>query len=317
MFDQLVNPVLTYGCQVWGPDVCHDALSLKDVINRTKVVQEGVHIDFLRRVGGLPSSSPLWILFKEFDRTPLHFQWLALCARFWSKATASLDITKHTADNELLRAAMQDNIKLAMAGVECWVSKLMKCMVQIHVISQEALDSCTTIKHFLELPITESTVKSELKHLWVSMCGQIFGDSIDPRLITDDTPVTNIRYRAWVDSPAQPQHLTAFLPTHIKHEIIRLRCTSFPLAIQMGRRQREKVPRSNKFCKACLMEDARTCVEDDKHFLLECPVYESIRMKYKNVFNEDSTTTSVLNCPDQNLFGRVLHEMLLHRSTFI
>ena len=59
------------------------------------------------------------------------------------------------------------------------------------------------------------------------------------------------------------------------------------------------------------------CVEDDKHFLLECPVYESIRMKYKNVFNEDSTTTSVLNCPDQNLFGRVLHEMLLHRSTFI
>jgi hypothetical protein len=70
-------------------------------------------------------------------------------ARFWSKATASLDITKHTADNELLRVAMQDNIKLAMADVDCWVSKFMKCMVQIHVISQEALDLCTTIKHFL------------------------------------------------------------------------------------------------------------------------------------------------------------------------
>ncbi len=77
------------------------------------------------------------------------------------------------------------------------------------------------------------------------------------------------------------------------------------------------VPRSERFCKACFMKDVRACVEDDKHFLLECPVYESIRMKYKNVFNEDSTTTSVLNCPDQNLFGRVLHEMLLHRSTFI
>jgi hypothetical protein len=88
----------------------------------------------------------------------------------------------------------------------------MKCMVQIHVISQEALDSCTTIKHFLELPISESTVKLELNHRWVSMCGQIFGDSIDPRLITDDAPVTNIRYRAWVDSPAQPQHLTFFYP---------------------------------------------------------------------------------------------------------
>jgi hypothetical protein len=317
MFDQLVNPVLSYGCQVWGPDVCHNALSLKDIINRSKVVQEGVHIDFLRRVGGLPSSSPLWILFKEFDRTPLHFQWLALCARFWGKATTSLNTTKHTTDNELLRAAMHDNIKLAMADVDCWVSKFMKCMVQIHVISQEALDACTTIEHFLELPISESTVKSELKHLWMSMCGQIFGDSTDPRLITDDTPVTNIRYRAWVDTTAQPQHLTAFLPTHIKHEIVRLRCTSFPLAIQMGRKQREKVPRSERFCKACFVKSVCECAEDDKHFLLECPVYESIRLKYRNVFSEDATPTSVLNFPDQNLFGRVLHEMLLHRSTFI
>jgi hypothetical protein len=66
-----------------------------------------------------------------------------------------------------------------------------------------------------------------------------------------------------------------------------------------------------------LLYDVCACVEDDKNFLLECPVYESIRMKYKNVFNEDSMIISVLNCPDQNLFGRVLHEMLLHRSTFI
>ncbi len=47
------------------------------------------------------------------------------------------------------------------------------------------------------------------------------------------------------------------------------------------------------------MEDVCACVEDDKHFLLECPVYESIRMKYINVFIEDSTTTSVLNLPDK------------------
>ncbi len=65
------------------------------------------------------------------------------------------------------------------------------------------------------------------------------------------------------------------------------------------------------------MEDVCACVEDDKHFLLERPVYESIRMKYRNVFNEDYTTTSVLNFPDQNLFGPVLHELLLHRGTFI
>ncbi len=78
----------------------------------------------------------------------------------------------------------------------------------------------------------------------------------------------------------------------------------------MGRRQREKVPRSKRFCKACGLEGVCACVEDDKHFLLECHVYESIRMKYRNMFNEDSTPTNVLSFPDQKIFGHVLHELI-------
>ena len=112
-------------------------------------------------------------------------------------------------------------------------------------------------------------------------------------------------------------HLTAFLPTFIKHEILRLRCTSYPLAIQMGRRQRDKIPRSMRLCKACFIDNVCACVEDDKHFLLECPAYDFIRLKYDKLFHEGSTPVSVLNFPDQNLFGQVLHEMLQHRSTLV
>lgn len=315
MFDQLVNPILSYGCQVWGPDVCINALAMKDVLNRIRVVQEGVHIDFLRRIGGLPSSSPLWILFKEFDRIPLHFQWLTLCARFWGKATA--DPAALTTNNVLLRASMRDNIRLAMSNSNCWVSKFLNCLVHANVISQESLDACSTVQHFLDLPISESFVKIKLKGLWNSLCEQVFGDVADPRGFPDDAPVTSIRYRAWVDCQAKPPHLTAFLPTFIKHEILRLRCTSYPLAIQMGRRQRVKVPRSMRLCKACLIDNVCACVEDDKHFLMECPAYDFIRLKYDKLFHEGSTPVSVLNFPDQNLFGRVLHEMLQHRSTLV
>jgi hypothetical protein len=71
-----------------------------------------------------------------------------------------------------------------------------------------------------------------------------------------------------------------------------------------------------RLCKACFVKDVCACVEDDRHFLLECPVYESIRLKYNSVFCKDATTASVLNFPDQIIFGQVLHEMLLHRSLF-
>jgi len=265
----------------------------------------------------LPSSSPLWILFKEFGRTPLHFQWLALCARFWSKAAAPIDPEVTTVHIELLRASMRDNIRLAISNCNCWVSNFLKCMVQINALTQSDLDACTTVEHYQQLPISEQFVKLKLKAYWASLCDRVFGDVRDPRSMPDDTPITNIRYKAWVDGPAQPPHLTAFLPTHIKHEIIRLRCSSYPLAIQMGRRHRDRIPRSMRLCKACYVKDVCACVEDDKHFLLECPVYESIRSKYENVFGEDATMTSILKFPDQILFGRVLHEMLLLRSSRI
>jgi len=35
MFDQLVEPVLSYGCQIWGPDMFHDKLDIHHIISRT------------------------------------------------------------------------------------------------------------------------------------------------------------------------------------------------------------------------------------------------------------------------------------------
>ncbi len=52
-------------------------------------------------------------------------------------------------------------------------------------------------------------------HVWANLWGR--PSTIESTLLTldssaDDTPVTNNRDRAWVDSPAQPQHLTVFYP---------------------------------------------------------------------------------------------------------
>lgn len=315
IFDQLVKPVLGYGCQVWGPDVFNDMWKKDDrkdnIINRKKNPLEGIHIDFLRRLGGLPSSSPLWILFREFHRTPLHFHWLALCTRFWCKAVKP---SSSPHDNVLLRAAMHDNVKLYLEKEDCWFAKFIDSLVQINVVSHDDLSRCNDIADFMNLHITEKDVKQKLLQYWSSMCNNVFGVPRDPRALPDDTPSTYARYMSWVASQGQPSHLTTFIPTHMKHMIIRFRCTSFPLAVQKGRRN--KIPRSRRFCRACL-EDLNGPVEDDKHFLIECPIYDSIRTSYRCIFNEHSTPQSILNYTDQAMLAKALHSMLQHRSTHV
>jgi len=314
IFDQLVKPVLSYGCQIWGPDVFCDHLDDHSILSRRKNPLEGVHIDFLRLLGGLPPSSPLWILFNEFQRTPLHFQWIKLCARFWEKIVHS----NHENENVLLREAMHDNIQLAVDGCsKCWVAKFIQSLVLIDALSQQALDACVTIHDYTALPITESVVKAKLAQFWESCTGRVLGDSGDPRSIPDDIPNTHVRYQSWVACGGRPAHLMAFLPTHIKHMLLRLRCTSFPLAIQQGRRKSysDRVPRSKRYCKACLA-DGLELVEDDKHFLIECRYLSNIRLNYPTIFHDNATPASILNFSDQCLLGKAIQSMLLHRTVW-
>ncbi len=45
------------------------------------------------------------------------------------------------------------------------------------------------------------------------------------------------------------------------------------------------------------------CVEDEKHFLLECPEYDSNRLMCDKLFHEGSTPVSVLNFPEKSIWS--------------
>ena len=311
MFDQLVEPVLSYGCQIWGPDVFHDKLDIQHVISRAKNPQEGVHIDFMRYLGGLPSSCPLWIIYNEFQREPLQFHWLDLCARFWSNAVSD----DGGDSNILLRSCMKNNIALMLDGcTDCWVAKFLRSMTTIGVISKASLCACRTIEECTLLPISEAIVKGKLKARWLDMCEKSFGTMADPRSISDEVPITYTRYRTWIiDNHPSPCHQDAFIPTNIKHIILRLRCTSFPLAIQAGRLGKHNILRSQRRCKAC----NKGCVEDEKHFLIECHLYTQIRHRFPDIFRHEASVADILNYTNQGLLGKALAIMLQHRKVAI
>ena len=64
--------------------------------------------------------------------------------------------------------------------------------------------------------------------------------------------------------------------------IAKFRSGTLPLAIETGRYARPKTPLNDRICKYCSMHT----LEDETHFLLDCPFYDDIRY---NLFNVAST----------------------------
>ena len=70
-----------------------------------------------------------------------------------------------------------------------------------------------------------------------------------------------------------------------------MRISAHKLEIERGRYSRPMISREERFCKYCTNE-----IEDEKHFILKCPLYINIRTKYNCLFeNTNNDDTFLLN----------------------
>ena len=109
LFDKLIRPILTYGCDVWG-----DESNMKSPI-------EDIHLSFCRFVLGIPKSSPKLGIYGELGRYPLD--------TFIKKQ--SLRYYNHTVDssNVLLRESLLHNINTKSKWF-CTIESLVKLSTQ-------------------------------------------------------------------------------------------------------------------------------------------------------------------------------------------
>ena len=76
------------------------------------------------------------------------------------------------------------------------------------------------------------------------------------------------------------------------------------LKIETGRHVRPKIPSDQRVCKLCTLN----IVEDEIHFLIQCPVYQDIRDKYNIsiscISNNEDLFVSLLNTNStENIFN--------------
>jgi hypothetical protein len=102
----------------------------------------------------------------------------------------------------------------------------------------------------------------------------------------------------------------------IRKSLARFRCANHKLQIELGRQVKPvKVPVQQHYCKLCNLG----AVEDEDHFLLVCPAYQSVRERFKSSLPLTAITplAELLSCQPQGILARFLVQCQTIRSELL
>ncbi|KAI0693700.1 hypothetical protein C8T65DRAFT_585580, partial [Cerioporus squamosus] len=251
MFRALVEPHLTYGCEI-----------AVDVQPTVLEPLEKVEVAFLRRVLSLGSQCQLVPLYLETGVWPLRYRRLSLVLRYLHYIL--------TDGPEFLRAASRDSFALATRSSACggpapsWWSDLYLALATLPVPVHT-------------LPLDQYPTADSVRQCLVQLEHSLFESFATSIRNAVRLPAQLARLRR----PRPPSSLTALcalqpylsLPNaRLRGALVRLVCSEHPLAIEALRRlpEGEEVPRQQRACRFCRR---RGSVEDEchePHVLLYC-----------------------------------------------
>ena len=108
-----------------------------------------------------------------------------------------------------------------------------------------------------------------------------------------DTSTMGFYYRTFKQEHAFSPYLSVVKNRHFRNILTRLRCGSHWLEISQGRYS--KTPRDLRRCPSCT-----SVVEDEHHFLLDCPIYNHLRQRFNSLFLKNRRTLIDVFRPDQD-----------------
>jgi hypothetical protein len=77
----------------------------------------------------------------------------------------------------------------------------------------------------------------------------------------------------------------------IRQSLCQLRISVHPLRIENARHHQNRLDRSERLCQNCSLEK----IEDEQHFLLECPLYNTLRHDFIEKVESHHSNFSSLN----------------------
>ena len=123
--------------------------------------------------------------------------------------------------------------------------------------------------------------------------------------IESSTGTQCIRYKEIYDMSSIDPIYYQFLREDKRILITKWRLSSHNLNIEKGRYTSPITPREERICKICT-----TCIENEHHVLFDCPLYNIVRIRFRDFFQMNNTVKKMLNPLDIQK-ARTLGEILI------
>lgn len=266
VFDSLVDPVVSYGVEIWGPEVlcCEDPNKL-----------EKVQLAYIKSVLGVRTSTSNSVVLAECGRWPMAMRWLYQVIRFYNL------LTDEPLDS-LLGCALASNKDLmgrshdvpSLFSKRCWVSQWAVALQAWGVIPD------LNIPRVLDLDASCAAWQRR------------YMDMIN----SDSKPMAQLYFqtvRGSVDfcNYCASSYLEKVRRWSLRRRLTQLRTGSHwlrELTGRWGQRERDVSEQCCLFCRRSGLEVA----EDVKHMIFDCQAYSDIRAEFVALFHPDVVCVS-------------------------
>lgn len=310
LFKTVVMPVMLYGAEIWSGAFCHPHKRFEDhPLQRVQSM-------FLRQVGGcwLRTSTAVRVLLAEYGCMPVAYSCTQALLRYWDRLLEC--------DSVLLQAAFKENLRMAVmdgnGGV--WCSEVLELVRAVDedytadVVTAVISDGLVPV---MDVDGTLDLWKDIVQYRWYT-CG------VDPRLAESDD-VTCCTYSEWMSEDIKSPGVLAasgeWIHPKYREALLRLRVGSHSLDVCTGRwcnpstGSKGRIDRNSRVCRVC----QSGMVEDEKHFVLECPAYSDIRNMFPDVvnFGGDGSLRNVMCWSSQYRLARFIFELNQRRLVIL
>jgi hypothetical protein len=270
LFDHTISPILLYGAEIWGAFNLTtnniSQMSLKDIYSHSKIlISQRKFARFLLQV---PKQCPIEALHGELGWAPIYAKIVTSVLKYWHRAV-------NQDYDSLLQQAIQTHIQLKANGNTNFLEIVKQLFLKLNIYTPLATLKDYTdqqINHVIKQNVLD-TIECEWKNALhkASNCSKPQGN----KLRTYKTFKPNFKLEPYLLHVKKKSY---------RKSLCQLRTSTHPLRIEKGRHQGLKA--ADRTCLYC----SQGKVEDEFHFLLECPLYRQERNSFlQNIFN---------NCPN-------------------
>ena len=242
LFDTCISPILNYSSDIW-------------FTNNSQNI-ETVQLKFLKFLLGVKQSTCNLAIYGETGRFPISLYQKTKVIDFWIRLET-------LPGNNLLKQVYTMVKIMYNNGFKTWLAKVKDILDEVNLSVYLEKENLELQDYVLIRTITKESLYGNFMNTWLKEV------SLFPKMRTLLTFKTEFRLEPY---------LLEVKDFKLRRLLSKFRLSSHDLEIERGRYTKPLIPSTERFCKVC---NKRT-VEDEKHMLVECEMYDELRNEFVN-----------------------------------